>query len=97
MLRTPVNEVMAGQSARLIGSGPGGTKGPGQVTQLPAACAKREDDVSGTLLNQFIKMNYLIIQSKTPCSLSLLHLAITNYSLASPPVFDKENNRIPNY
>lgn len=52
MLRMPVNEVVAGQSAGLIGSGPAGTKGPGQVTHLPAAL--REDDVSGTLLNQFI-------------------------------------------
>ena len=52
MLRMPVNEVMAGQSAGLIGSGPGGTKGPGQVTHLPAVL--RENDVSGTLLNQFI-------------------------------------------
>lgn len=42
MLRMPVNEVMAGQSAGLIGSGPVGAKGPGQVTRSPAAL--REDD-----------------------------------------------------
>lgn len=43
---------MAGQSAGLIGCGPGGTKGPGQEIGSPAAL--REDDVSGSLLNQFI-------------------------------------------
>lgn len=37
MLRMPVNEVMAGQSAGLIGSGPVGTKGLGEVTRSPAA------------------------------------------------------------
>lgn len=51
MLRAPVNEAKAGQPAGLIGSGPGGTKGPRQVTQLPAAL--RDDDISWTLLNQF--------------------------------------------
>ncbi len=45
MLRVPVNEAMAGQSAGLIGSGPGGAKGAGQVTHLPAAL--KEDDVQG--------------------------------------------------
>lgn len=52
MLRMPLNEVMAGQSVGLIGSGPGSTTSPGQVAQLPAALG--EDDVSGMLLNQFI-------------------------------------------
>lgn len=53
MLRMPVNEVVAGQSAGLIGSGPAGTKGAGPVTHLPAAL--REDDISGTLLYQLIQ------------------------------------------
>lgn len=34
MLRTPVNEVTAGQSAGLIGSEPGDKRGPGQAYLL---------------------------------------------------------------
>lgn len=51
MLRMPVNEIMSGQPAGLIGCGPGGTKGPEQETRRPAVL--REDDISRSLLNQF--------------------------------------------